>query len=183
MNTISRIALTTAAACGLAIGGVAIASAITPGGTDHPADVAITEHNTAAPLLPPMEPETQEVFSDVVTAVGARSVAYADDSATVTFHPSAPGDITCFTVKLPGSSSESCLDAATLRTGLGHGAWQDHDGPVEVIGVVPDDVAYVEIAGETIKVQNNVWHYQGTGGDDLSFTVYSADGQRSAELK
>ena len=46
---------------------------------------------------------------------------------------------------------------------------RDGDGPVEIVGIVPDDVATIEIAGTTINVTDNVWHYTGHVGDDLTF--------------
>ena len=69
-----------------------------------------------------------------------------------------------------------------LKTGLGYGAFQTRDGPIEIVGIVPDDVASVEIGGTVISVKHNVWHYTGQPGDDLSFTVRSADGTRSASV-
>ncbi|HEY7629045.1 MAG TPA: hypothetical protein VH761_18390, partial [Ilumatobacteraceae bacterium] len=66
--------------------------------------------------------------------------------------------------------------------GLAYGAFQDGAGPIEVIGIVPDDVATVKIAGHTIDVTNNVWHYTASPGDDLRFTVSSTDGLFTARI-
>ncbi len=55
-------------------------------------------------------------------------------------------------------------------------ASQSHGGPVDGIGLLPDDVATVRIDGTEIRVEHNVWHYAGERGQDLRFDVLSADG-------
>jgi hypothetical protein len=69
-----------------------------------------------------------------------------------------------------------------VSTGLAYGAFRDGDGPVEIVGIVPDDVETVEIAGTVIRVTNNVWHYTGHASDDLTFKVVSTDGALTASV-
>ena len=90
--------------------------------------------------------------------------------------------MTCFRISLADASAEGCLDRFLLTTGLAYDAFERADGPIEVVGIVPDDVASVEIAGRFIPVQHNVWYYTGKAGDDLSFTVRSADGSQTAAV-
>lgn len=85
----------------------------------------------------------------------------------------------CYRIVLPsGVDSTGCFDEPTLRSGFAYGAYRDHDWPLTIIGVVPDDVAGVEIAGESVGVVDNVWTYEATDGDDLAFTVVGQDGER-----
>ena len=67
-------------------------------------------------------------------------------------------------------------------TGLAYAAFQDGNGPIELIGIIPDDVATVDIAGVVIPVRTNVWHFTAAAGADLAFSVRSNDGTRSASL-
>ena len=52
--------------------------------------------------------------------------------------------------------------------------------PLKSSAFVPDDVATIEIAGTTINVTDNVWHYTGHVGDDLTFKVVSDGGTLTA---
>lgn len=66
-------------------------------------------------------------------------------------------------------------------TGLAYGAFQDGDGSIELVGIVPDDVISVKIDGTTITPENNIWHHTATaGGTALRITVQSTDGRTAS---
>jgi hypothetical protein len=52
-----------------------------------------------------------------------------------------------------------------------------------MVGTVPDDVATVTIDGKTIPVESNLWYYAAPLGTDLSFTVASSDGKKTAHVE
>jgi hypothetical protein len=107
-------------------------------------------------------------FSDNEIAVNITS-AESDDSVDM------PG--VCFRVDLPGTAVDGCVGRGLLATGLAYGAFQDGDGPIEIIGIVPDEINEVEINGTTLTPTNNVWHYTTTQSAPLQITVRSTDGR------
>ena len=107
-------------------------------------------------------------FSDNEIAVTITS-AESDDSVDM------PG--VCFRVDLPGAAVDGCVGRGLLATGLAYGAFQDGDGPIEIIGIVPDEITEVEINGTTLTPTNNVWHYTTTQSAPLQITVRSTDGR------
>jgi hypothetical protein len=88
--------------------------------------------------------DEKPMFSTDVTAVSAGAGAYSD--STVLVEPSAgKGDLsTCFKITFATFSSTGCLDAHLLATGLACAAFQDGDAPVDLVGIVPDDVATID---------------------------------------
>jgi hypothetical protein len=122
-------------------------------------DVAVTSAANA--------PNTVD-FSDNEIAVTITS-AESDDSVDM------PG--VCFRVDLPGAAVDGCVGRGLLATGLAYGAFQDGDGPIEIIGIVPDEITEVEINGTTLTPTNNVWHYTTTQSAPLQITVRSVDGR------
>jgi hypothetical protein len=123
------------------------------------------------------------VFSGGVSAAaeGPGKVALSDERLSVVLHAGSPGDV-CFTFKLPDETHEGCASVEDIRTGLVYVATQSHGGPVDMIGLVPDDVGTVHVGGRELPVQNNVWHYVARAGDDLAFEVESLDGSVRATL-
>ncbi|MBK5331201.1 MAG: hypothetical protein JJD93_04475 [Ilumatobacteraceae bacterium] len=154
----------------------------TPTGTDSNGSAADLQPEDAA-LLPATPSDLPQIFTDQISAVSLLgSDQYSDDSVSVALSKDLDPRVTCFRISLADASSEGCLDQFLLTTGLAYGAFERADGPIEVVGIVPDDVASVEIAGRVIPVQHNVWHYTGEAGDDLSFTVRSANGSLTAAV-
>lgn len=86
----------------------------------------------------------------------------------------------CFEIELPGTHATGCVGRGLLAAGLAYGAFQDGDGPIELIGIVPDEVTAIEIDGQTITPTNNVWHHSATSNDQLTITVRSADGRTAS---
>jgi hypothetical protein len=92
------------------------------------------------------------------------SVAYQDDTVTVTLRqPHATDEVdvpgVCFVINVPGATADGCVGRSLLATGLAYGAFQDGDGPIELVGIVPDDIASIEIDGTVLTPTNNIWHH------------------------
>jgi hypothetical protein len=130
-----------------------------------------------------------EVFTVNLSAtIGSeRSADFSDDSATVTLTAAdgasdvdLPG--VCYTFELPGATAAGCVGHSLLATGLAYGAFQNGDGPIEIVGIVPDEVTAIEIDDVTVKPTNNVWHYTATRGVALKITARSSDGRTSATV-
>mgnify|MGYP000927473126 CR=1 FL=1 len=129
-----------------------------------------------------------ELFGPVVSAASIQdgSPTYRDDSATVTLVRAATGEPAseqvgaggvCFAIEIPGAAASGCVERGLIATGLAYGAFQDGDGPIELVGIVPDDVTVIELDGQTITPASNVWHYSSRSGRPLAITVRSADGR------
>lgn len=86
----------------------------------------------------------------------------------------------CFLIDLPGATADGCTGHDLLATGLAYGAFKDGDGPIEIVGIVPDEVTEIEIDGTTVTPDNNVWHYTATTGTALRITARSADGRTTS---
>ena len=153
----------------------------TPSESQH-TTVSVDDKAANAELLPATPGEAPQIFGSQLSAAGSEPTGYSDPTVSVTLSAGAtPGD-TCFHIDFHDYTSVGCLDTNLLSTGLAYGAFRDGEGPVEIVGIVPDDVETVEIAGTVIDVTNNVWHYTGHAGDDLTFKVVSSDGALTASV-
>jgi|GEM_PF-2991106 len=153
----------------------------TPSESQH-TTVAVDDKAAQAELLPATPGDAPQIFGSQLSAAGSEPAGYSDPTVSVNLSAGAtPGD-TCFHIDFNDYSSVGCLDTNMLSTGLAYGAFRDGDGPVEIVGIVPDDVVTVEIAGTVIQVTNNVWHYSGHASDDLTFKVVSSDGALTASV-
>ena len=83
----------------------------------------------------------------------------------------------CFTIGLSGASADGCVGRSLLATGLAYAAFQDGNGPIEIVGIVPDEVTSIQIEGTTLTPTNNVWHYTTTGSVNPRIAVQTADGR------
>jgi hypothetical protein len=136
-----------------------------------------------AAVLPPTPSDLPQIFSDKISAVSLLgSDQYSDDTVSVTLSEDLDPQVACFRIELDDVVSEGCLGSILLATGLAYGAFERGDGPIDVVGIVPDDVVSVEIGGQFIAVRSNVWHYTGQPGEDLTFTVRSSDGSVEASV-
>ena len=116
-------------------------------------------------LLPATPSDLPQIFSDQISAVSlVESDQYSDDSVSVTLSKDGDPQVTRFRISLADASSERCLDRFLLTTGFAYGAFERGAGPIEVVGIVPDDATTVQIAGKSVAVHNNVWHYTGQPG-------------------
>lgn len=126
-------------------------------------------------LLPPTNGDELAVFSGGVSSIGANqsfsggSVQLYQDGSSI-----------CTGVTFPGMQGASCYALKDIQTGVAYGAWQTPDGVIRIVGVVPDDAASVSIAGSVVEVSQNLWMFEGKSGQNLAFSVSSADGAISA---
>ncbi|MGD9995568.1 MAG: hypothetical protein AB7L17_01045 [Ilumatobacteraceae bacterium] len=150
-------------------------------------DAEVTAAMAAFPL--PTSWDQAELFDPTVSAVSPAGTpsAYRDGGLTVSLETATGGSVdptvdqpgVCFVMEIPGATATGCVGRGLLATGLAYGAFENGDGPVELVGIVPDDVVAIEIDGQIITPTNNVWHHTATSGGPLTITVRSAD-RRSA---
>ena len=114
--------------------------------------------------------------SHVTGAVEGSSLDYGSVSVGLSMQ----SNRVCVTIGLSDANATGCVGEATLATGLAYGAFQNGDGPIEVVGVVPDDVTAVEIGGTVVIPKSNVWHFSALPSDPLTITVHAADGRTAA---
>lgn len=112
----------------------------------------------------------------IVFANGAITVTLA--SATTQPNVDQPG--ACFEIDIPSGVARGCVGRSLLATGLAYGAFQEGDGPVELIGIVPDSVTTIEIDGVTVTPIDNVWHYTLAAAEPATITVRAADGRAAS---
>lgn len=183
MSSFHKQLMIGAAVLGFGVGGFALASAATtgsasPSGSTEPQEVARAELTDAQTRLPVVSGPATAVFSGGVAASDVNAApAMEDDRLTATLTPGDEPNDVCVEFVLPFETHSACVALADIQTGLLFITSTAHGGPIDVIGIVSDDVVQVEIAEQTIPVVNNVWHFVGDAGDDLSFVVSSADGR------
>jgi hypothetical protein len=75
------------------------------------------------------------------------------------------------------STVDACVSGQLLASGLAYGVFQSADGTIDVVGIVPDSVTVVQIAGVQITPHDNVWHLTTEHpAPTLDFAVSNADG-------
>jgi len=127
-----------------------------------------------------------EVFSGSVSSTatfdnGTVHVTLRDAGSTGDPIPEAatvdqPG--VCFTIDIgPDTQAEGCVGHGLLATGLAYGAFKNGDGPIELIGIVPDDITEVDIDGTVITPTNNIWHHTSIASTPPTITVSSPNGE------
>lgn len=142
-------------------------------GTSAPTTASGSAQAQMAAFPGPTRHDQDEPFGTRVT--GAASGAAANfETVSVTLSTNA--DRVCASITLPGAIANACISGVLLSTGLAYGAFQNGDGPIEVVGLVPDEVTTIEINGTTVTPTSNVWHYTATSGKPLTITVRSASG-------
>ncbi len=117
-------------------------------------------------------PDTLVDYQDDQVAVTLRAAVAATDDVYV------PG--VCFDIDLPGATANGCVGRSLLATGLAYGAFQNGDGPIELVGIVPNDVTSIEIDGTILTPTNNIWHRTITGITSPRITVRSTDGRATS---
>lgn len=157
----------------------------TPGPVPEPLSAVATADQQAAMAAFPAATawDQAEQFSGRVSAAteSAGSVAFEDDTVKVTLTPAATDPVdppgVCFVIELSGAVADGCVGRGPLATGLAYGAFQDGNGPIEIVGIVPDDVVAVEIDGTKVTPTNNVWHHTARGSAiALPILIRSVDG-------
>lgn len=156
--------------------------------TEDPSDTpTVTSFETGVPFveaLPaPTKSSERPLFSAEAQALRnpSREVDYQDSRIAVSV--SQAGDVVHVAVRLPDATVDSVVGTLTLQTGLVYGAFQSgSDDAIDVIGVVPDDVVAVTVAGSVVPIQNNVWHYVARVGESLSIEVSGVDDRQVVSL-
>ena len=127
-----------------------------------------------------------EFTFDLGAAINAEgAVDFRDDNAAVTITTSTivdgvdtPG--VCFVIAVSGATAHGCAGHDLIATGLAYGAFQDGDGLIEIVGIVPDEVATITIGDTTLTPINNVWRHTMRAGNALTITAEFTDGHTNA---
>ena len=156
-------------------------------GTAAPTVASPEQRNELAAFPSATSSEQTRPFTVEMTAATEQSstVTFSDDVITVTLTRAEKADGVdlpgaCYLINLPGATADGCAGHDLLATGLAYGAFKDGDGPIEIVGIVPDEVTEVDIGGITVTPTNNVWHYTATTGTALKITVRSVDGRTTS---
>jgi len=184
-SRVRSLALFMSVSAGTALGAFTLAAGLSD---DGPLDSSSADGKTVLVDTPALMPASTgsepQVFDGEVSAVAATAgnSALREGAVRVSFQTGAtPSDI-CFEIVIGDEEMAGCALLADVRTGIVYVASQSHGGSVEIVGIVPDDASVVMIDHTSIIVENNLWHYSGTAGDYLGFTVLSSDGSKRATL-
>ncbi|MEZ5412055.1 MAG: hypothetical protein R2761_28725 [Acidimicrobiales bacterium] len=152
-------------------------------------DLQAAQAARSAFIIPMRSGDEPPIFSDQVSTLNVADEAtepnFDDGEVEVTLtRGEDPQQPVCISAHFlpPGGSSEGCLGLDEIRTGLSFQISQAHGGPIQVVGIVPDDVAEVLIDDHPVLLSNNVWHYAGDPGSKVNLAVRSADGTQVATL-
>lgn len=151
-------------------------------------DVQAAQAAQGALIIPMRSGNEPPTFSDQVSTLRNADEAaepnFDDGQVEVTLTQGDDPQPVCISARFlpPGGLSEGCIGLEEIRTGLSFQISQAHGGPIQVVGIVPDDVAEVLIDGNPVPLVNNVWHYAGAPGSKVNLTVRSADGRQVATL-
>lgn len=131
--------------------------------------------------------EGVEPFTVDLDAVGGpeETADFQNEVVAVTITPAEVGDFVdtpgvCFSIVLEGATARGCVGNQLLATGLAYGAFRDGDRPIELIGIVPDEVTTIEVGGVTVVPTNNVWHHTLADGPAPRITARFEDGHNNA---
>lgn len=127
--------------------------------------------------------EQPEVFEVEMSS----SSAFSDGAVAVQLQPIPPtngGFVppgVCFVIELDSATASGCVGRTLLATGVAYGAFRDGDGPIEIVGIVPDEVTEIEIDGTIVVPVGNVWrHTTDSGSTSPKIVARSADGREGS---
>ena len=127
-------------------------------------------------LLPVTSGSEPAVFGSAVSAADqGADIAFGDVAVTV--HPREDNGNVCLTIKRAETTENTCADTELIRSGLAYSAVRGHDGPIEIVGLVPDGIESIRIDGKDVPVVDNVWYTTADDGADLSFSVVDSSGR------
>lgn len=151
-------------------------------GTNRPTTAKGDEADRLDLLPTPTRWDEPATFGSVISAENnpADRIDYQDERVTVTITEGDDNAPVKTTIRLPGAVVEATAGLQILQSGLAYATYQDRSGSIDIVGIVPDDVIEVEIAGTVLSVTNNVWHYTSTTNQTLDFAVRSADGKTAS---
>lgn len=160
------------------------------GGTATSETATAAQQDAMRPFPSATAFEQPEVFHVEVSApLGART-SFSNGVVSVRREP-APEPVNeqvahpdvCIEIELESGTASGCASPRLLATGLAYGAFRDGDGPIEIIGIVPDEVTEIDINGTTVTPISNVWHFTlDEGGATPRITVRSADGREASTV-
>ena len=165
---IRTAAISAAVFAGVTTGAFVVASAAT--GSSTPSDTVLGVYKGGVPLRPTSGNEVAVFGPKVSASSGGMN---SDGAATARLSTSSDG--LCVEFVSDVEKGRSCNSLADIQTGVAYGAFTGPDQIVHVVGIVPDDASFVEIAGKHVDVKDNLWMFSAPMGTDLTFTVYSAD--------
>lgn len=152
----------------------------TPVKAEHPDAPQTTIVERAGLTVAVTPTEEEPTFSETISARSSSGPVYQDAAVTASLSPGKDDYTTCFAFDFQQFSSSGCLDYILVRTGLAFGAFRDGDGPIDLVGIVPDDVASVVVAGSVVEVRNNIWHITVPADTIVTLQISSADGSHIA---
>ncbi|MCK9519337.1 MAG: hypothetical protein M0R74_10005 [Dehalococcoidia bacterium] len=177
MKTYQRMVLMIGAIVGVIAGGFAVAAAVT---NSSVADTDDAVHNQVQPqalpigkpLLPVTDGREPLLFSDNVAASDSGGSTVTIGDTVINVLPRADDGSVHFSATLAGGAIiDGYGDRDVIKTGLAYIAWQDHGGPIHILGIVSDDVAEVVVGSHSIEITNNFWYFVADGDDDVSLVV------------
>jgi hypothetical protein len=139
--------------------------------------VVIETENTF--LAPTSGHEPPQFTGDLTVVRDQPTVLTGSNGETISIRRA--GAQVCQDIRAQAYRSSTCYDDITIRTGLAYSMVQVGDRAY-FSGLVPDDVATVEIGGSTLRPENNVWQYTASADAALSLRIASADGDHVARL-
>lgn len=125
----------------------------------------------------------KSVFANQVAARDSGGTTVEVDGGSIKILASKGDGSVCYVLEQPMSVEEGCFNAEVIEAGVAFSAAQDYDGPVRIVGIVPDEVSEVEIAGRSVRVFSNVWSHVLPADSDASFTVRSDVTDASVEVR
>lgn len=141
-------------------------------GTAVPATASDAAQAQLAAFPGPTRTNQPKPFAAQVTSATGATVNFG----TVSVNLSTKSGQVCAAINLPGATANGCVSETLLSTGLAYGAFQDGDGPIELVGIVPNDITSVQVGDTVLTPTSNVWHYTATPGKPITITVQSASG-------
>lgn len=162
---------------GVIAGGFIVASAVTNSSVANADDAVHSQGQLKAlpigePLLPVTNGREPLLFSDNVAASESGGSTVTIGDAIINVLPrTADGSVHFSAILAGGATIDGYGDRDVIKTGLAYVAWQDHGGPIHILGIVPDDVAEVVVGSHSIEITDNFWYFVADGDDDVSLVV------------
>ena len=154
------------------------------GGGTATAETAATAQQKAMQTFPSGTASDQTEVFDVEVST---SSPYSDGAVEVQLQPIPPTNDevdppgVCFVIELDGATASGCVGRTLLATGVAYGAFRDGDGPIELVGIVPDEVTEIEIDGTVVVPVGNIWHHTlDSGSLSPKIVARSADGREGS---
>jgi hypothetical protein len=152
-----------------------IAGTVGGDGADQEVSKPIPAYDTSSESLMPISSgDEPALFSDRVSLVRDGQMTRQLGPGRITVWGDARG--VCYRAVFPDLQTTGCADDATLRSGFSYSASQGPLGATYLFGLVPDEVAQIEIADQAVAVHDNLWFYEPKEGEDLSFRAVATDG-------